>query len=297
RKQMESAELLDLNALVREQADVLERTTLKKAEWVLDLDPGLPPILGQASDLGNALINLCINALDAMSRGGRITLRTRCDPGGCAVLSVEDNGAGMTPEVLARALDPFFTTKPAGKGTGLGLPMVYGTMKAHGGSLELQSEPGAGTRVHLRFPPAGGTAAPASLGGSATSDLPPARVLLVDDDELVRLTVPPLLEALGLEAESVESGLQALDRLEAAPRIDLVILDQNMPQLSGAESLARIRSRWPELPVLLASGYREAEPAAYDRLATLEKPYTLDALRRALARLLGSVQPELPPRT
>ncbi len=291
RKEMESAEPIDLNRLVREQAEVLERTTLRKAEWRLDLAPELPAVMGQPAELGNALINLCLNALDAMPRGGTLDLRTRRLPGGGVELCVEDHGVGMPPEVLARALDPFFTTKPVGKGTGLGLAMVYGTMKAHGGSVELQSEVGRGTRAFLRFPPATCLAPAPVPGPGPAAPLPPSRILLVDDDELIRLSVPPLLEALGLQVECVDGGRPALERLAQVPAVDLVILDQNMPQMSGAETLARIRERWPGLPVLMASGYPDPELSRFERMAAIEKPYTLETLRTALAGLLDSARP------
>jgi len=295
RKQIERAEPLDINALVREQVDILERTTLKKADWAMDLEEPLPVVMGQASEIGNVIINLCINALDAMPRGGRVTLRTRCLAEGGTQLSVQDNGCGMPPEVLAKALDPFFTTKPVGKGTGLGLSTVYGTMKAHGGSMEIQSEVGVGTTVHLRFPPARTPAEAPPAAPSSSADIPPIRILLVDDDDLIRLSVAPLLEGIGLAVATAEGGLQALERLEAGPPVDLVILDQNMPGLSGLDTLARIRASWPDLPVLLSSGYRDPDQAALatvdSHVATLEKPYALEALRRAIAGLMAASRP------
>ncbi|GLH74353.1 hypothetical protein GETHLI_28550 [Geothrix limicola] len=293
RKQMEQPEPLDLNALVRDEKDTLERTTLKKAEWVLDLEDPLPTVMGQASEIGNAIINICINALDAMPRGGRITLRTRALATGGVRLSIEDNGTGMAPEVLARALDPFFTTKPVGKGTGLGLATVYGTIKAHGGTVDLQSQVGVGTTVHLSFPPVRGEAGEVHAAADGAEALPPIRVLLVDDNDLLRLTVPALLEGLGLTVEAVEGGLQALERLGSDPPVDLVILDQNMPGLTGTETLRRLRITHPDLPVLLSSGYQgedagTAVPLA--RVGVLEKPYTLAALRRAIAALTASTK-------
>ena len=294
RKQMENAEPLDLNATVREQVDLLERTTLKKAEWITDLEDPLPLVMGQASEIDNAIINLCINALDAIPRGGRITLRTRCLAGGGVEVIVEDNGTGMPPEVLARALDPYFTTKPAGKGTGLGLATVYGTMKAHGGSVEIQSEVGVGTTVHLRFPPTGARAEEAPAARIPAAEIPPIRVLLVDDDELIRLTLPPLLQRIGLTVEIAESGFQALEMLESMGPVDLVILDQNMPVLTGVETLARIRVTQPDLPVLLASGYGESDqsalPAVDPQVARLGKPYSLESLRGAISGLLATSQ-------
>jgi CheY-like chemotaxis protein len=161
--------------------------------------------------------------------------------------------------------------------------------------VEIQSEVGVGTTVHLRFPAANASLAPPSEAGGSALVLPPIRVLLVDDDELIRLTVPPLLHGLGLKVEVAANGLQALEKLEAPDPIDLVILDQNMPMLSGTETLARLRATRPGLPVLFATGYRDAElaalPASYPRLVTLEKPYTIEELRRAIADLLADTQP------
>ena len=143
---------LDLNAVLREEVELLEGTLLSRINLEVDLEPGLRTIRGDASSLANALLNLCVNAGDAMPENGTLSLRTRNLADGWVELQVEDTGSGMTDAVLAKALDPFFTTKPQGKGTGLGLSMVYGTVQAHGGKLDIQSRPGVGTRVSLRFP-------------------------------------------------------------------------------------------------------------------------------------------------
>ena len=143
---------LDMNAILREEVELLERTTLAKIRLEMDLASDLRPILGDASALTHAFMNLCVNAVDAMPENGTLTLRTRNVDNDWIEVLVEDTGTGMPREVLEKAMDPFFTTKGVGKGTGLGLSMVYSTVKAHRGQIEIQSEPGQGTRVRMRFP-------------------------------------------------------------------------------------------------------------------------------------------------
>jgi CheY-like chemotaxis protein/anti-sigma regulatory factor (Ser/Thr protein kinase) len=295
RSQLEEVSPVDLNALVREEIELLGRTTLQKAEWVLDLEPGLEPVKGDHSALGSAIINLCVNAVDAMNRGGTVIVRTRALAGGWAELAVIDHGEGMSEEVLAKAMDPYFTTKPAGKGTGLGLSIVFSTMKAHGGSVHIASQPGQGTTVTLKFPPY-----------RPASELPPTEeaaqlpanrrhhVLLVDDDVLVRDAMVPLLENLGHTVTVTTSGQEALDQLQAGLDTDLVIVDQNMPGLSGEETVARMLKLRPGLPILMASGYftpaRPGEQPLAGRLGTgriaaINKPFSRDELRLAIEAL------------
>ena len=153
RKEATDVELLDLNAVARQERELISRIAHPGIELQEDLMEGLPPILGDEASLAQAIRNLCLNAVEAMPEGGRLTLRT-CRPGdgGLVVLSVEDTGVGMSEAVRARALEPFFTTKAAGKGTGLGLSAVFGTVRAHSGTVEIQSRPGQGTQVLLTFP-------------------------------------------------------------------------------------------------------------------------------------------------
>jgi PAS domain S-box-containing protein len=152
RKGLESLGPVDLNILVMEVAHLLDSTTLKRVELQTDLQDGLEPIHGDAAALNHALLNVCINAVEAMPRGGVLRIATRREADGSQEVRVKDTGEGMSPEVAERAVEPFFTTKPVGKGTGLGLSMAYGTLEAHKGSLTIQSEPGKGTEVVLRFP-------------------------------------------------------------------------------------------------------------------------------------------------
>ncbi len=286
RKGVDEPTHVNLNALVGREVELLRRTTLNRIELVEDVAPDVPSVLGDPSSLANALMNLCVNAVDAMPDGGQLRLTTRALPDGRAELRVEDTGLGMSPEVLQRATEPFFTTKPQGKGTGLGLAMVYGVAKAHGGVLDIQSRQGEGTRITLRFP--GVTSLPASEGRSK-QDLPacrPLRVLLVDDDDLIRASVPSMMEGLGHAVEAVASGAEALQRLERREPFDVVILDMNMPGLSGLETLAGLRLLDPDLPVVISSGFLDGEVEAMllgdPRVAFLPKPYTLGDLRRRL---------------
>jgi CheY-like chemotaxis protein len=197
----------------------------------------------------------------------------------------------MSPEVRARALDPFYTTKPQGKGTGLGLSIVYGTMKAHGGSVELDSSPGQGTRVHLLFPSALQAARPNAEEPSVLEPGPPPhpaaslRILLVDDDDWVRDATTPMLQQLGHEVVAVDSGRAALDCLSAGFSPDLVILDQNMPGMSGTETLLRILKERPSQWALMASGAGEPYLGALPpgaRVSYIPKPFTLEELCRVL---------------
>jgi CheY-like chemotaxis protein len=236
-----------------------------------------------------------VNAVDAMPDGGVLELSTGRAGNGAIEIRVKDTGKGMTPEQVRRATEPFYTTKPAGKGTGLGLAMVYGTVKAHRGTLEIRSQPGAGTEVILAFPPLeavpAGSAAPA---GPAPEPGPGAarsarRLLLVDDDELIRSALGAMLETMGWEVHAAESGPEALERLQEGLQVELVVLDMNMPGLNGAETLARLRKLRPVQPVLLATGYSDADIgpilAAYPHLGCLHKPFTPEEFRTALEAL------------
>jgi PAS domain S-box-containing protein len=287
RKEIQEPGTLDLNALVRGETALLRRTLLQKVTLVEELEPALPLLLGDASALGSVLMNLCVNAVDAMPDGGTLTLRTRALPGSQVELSVEDTGCGMAPEVLAKAVEPFYTTKAVGKGTGLGLSMAYSTAKAHGGSLTLRSAPGRGTTVVLLLPGMGQTPAPAAPAPEQAASRA-LRVLVVDDEEMIRETVPPMLEVLGHTVTLAAGGQEALDLLTLGPRPDLVLLDLNMPEMSGSETLRQLRRTQPRLPVLMATGYldeaTESGLAQDPHAWHLRKPFTLDDLRRGILR-------------
>jgi PAS domain S-box-containing protein len=278
---------LDLNTVLREETGLLERTTFARVRFELDLCPGLRPIRGDASALNLAFMNLCVNAVDAMAGGGTLTLRSRNLDDDWVEVMVEDTGCGMARAVLERAVDPFFTTKPVGKGTGLGLAMVYSTVKAHRGQLEIQSEPGRGTRVRARFPACGPAAeVPQPAAAPQASAQAGLKVLLVDDDELIQSTVQSILEILGHAVTMAPSGEEALRELEAGLCPDVVILDMNMPGLGGTGTLPRLRALRPEVPVLLATG--RVDQAALDlvrlhpKVTLLPKPFTMGELKQHL---------------
>ncbi len=282
---------LALNEVLQEEVRLLEHTTLSKVRIVLDLAEDLRPIRGDASALTHAFMNICINAVDAMPGGGVLTLRTRNAGNGWVEVAVEDTGTGMAPDILDKALDPYFTTKEHGKGTGLGLSRVYSTVKAHRGRMEIQSTPGEGTRVILGFPACLPTPPRSGPAEAVAPDAHPAgfRVLVVDDDELIQTTLGMLLEALGHEAVAVESGEEALAKLETGFQPDLVILDMNMPGIGGSGTLPRLRGLRPALPVLLATG--RADEATVDLVAAtpgvslLSKPFSMNDLRTQIASI------------
>ncbi|HJV49517.1 MAG TPA: PAS domain S-box protein [Geothrix sp.] len=290
KKDLQEERLLDLNELVREMTQLLSHTTLKRVELSLDLREGLGQLRGDPGALSHALMNLCVNAIDAMPGGGILQIRTEQGATGDLLLHVRDSGEGMSPEVLAKAVEPFFTTKPKGKGTGLGLAMVYGTMKAHEGSFDLLSQPGQGTEAILRFPagrverPGPGVAAASPVVMEPEERL---RVLLVDDDELIREAVAPMLEVLGHAVVAANDGFDAIRLLKAGLKADLVILDMNMPGLNGAETLPRILELRPDMPVIMATGYSDHEVAPLlegrPTVSSLRKPFSLKEVRQAIA--------------
>jgi len=271
-----------------DEVRVLLGTTRKECA-IVALDAGEPLwVLGDASSISTVLMNLSLNGLDAMPEGGTLTLgASALDPDWVEV-RVEDTGAGMTPEVLARAAEPFFTTKPVGKGTGLGLSMSHGVVKAHGGTLELSSAPGQGTQVKLRLPriPAPGETEPPRPPQTSTRL---SKVLLVDDDEDVRILMTRMLKRAGVaQAEAVAGGQEALESLGAGPLPDLVVLDQNMPGLDGVQTLALIRGLYPDLPVLISSGQpgiQEWPCFKQPNVAVISKPFTLEEVLSKLQDL------------
>jgi PAS domain S-box-containing protein len=283
---------LDLNVVVREAMALLERTTLQRIHLDMDLAGDLRHVKGDSAALSHALMNLCVNAIDAMPEGGTLSVRTCNDGEGTILVEVADTGCGMSSEVLDKALDPFFTTKPQGKGTGLGLPIVFGTVKAHQGKMELRSEVGKGTAVRLHFPACQvGMEAPGLADEAQPAPAAKAlQFLVVDDDELLQHAMRRLLKNLGHGVFSASGGEAALAMLDTGFRPDVVILDMNMPGMDGATALPRIRALCPNVPVLLATG--RADQTAINlvenhaRVTLLPKPFDLGNLRRALEHLV-----------
>jgi signal transduction histidine kinase/CheY-like chemotaxis protein len=296
RQQDLRAVAVDLRSLVQGMADLLQRSLGPRVALRLDIPDGLPPARIDANQLELAILNLAINARDAMADGGAIDIRVAqyrasgdpaLESGDYLKLSVVDTGKGMPPEILKRAIEPFFSSKPLGKGTGLGLSMVHGLAVQLGGALQLSSTVGKGTTATLLLPVA--TAAP-----EAESPVPTVQkvnrsavILFVDDDPLIAMSTMEMLEDLGHQVIGVNSGLHALDIIRSEQPIDLMVTDHVMPGMTGIELAAKSREVRPQLPILLATGYAELPEGAQLDLPRLAKPYHQDQLRDRLDQLLG----------
>ncbi|WP_445572020.1 PAS domain S-box protein [Pseudomonas sp. E102] len=308
RRQSLDRKPLDANTLVRSLEDLLSRTTGDHIVLRLQLAGELWPVSTDASQLENALLNLVINARDAMPDGGELNIETAnvyldgsdistLEPvkaGDYVMIAVRDNGSGMTPAVLAKAFDPFFTTKPIGQGTGLGLSMIYGFAQQSGGHLSLDSVPGQGTRVQLYLPrlhvaPAEQATAP------TTTDAPPAiageTVLLVEDEPAVRMLVLDLLATLGYTALEAEDAKRALVLLESEQRIDLLVTDVGLPGMNGRQLAEIARQHRPGLKVLFMTGYAQkaAERQGFldQGMDMVAKPFTLDLLANKIRTMIN----------
>jgi PAS domain S-box-containing protein len=291
RKDMTGERSVSLNGLVQEEARLLERTIPANVAIRLDLDPAVGTILGDPDALSLVLMNLCVNAVDAMPEGGSLTLGTRNQPDGRVLLTVTDTGSGMSPETLEHAIEPFYTTKPQGKGTGLGLSLAYSTVKAHHGDLSIQSRLGQGTTVEMRFQSVlTQTEPPRGEEDETNHASSPCRILLVDDDELIQSSVSAQLEVMGHEATVTSSGEQAMDLVNQGLRPDVVILDMNMPGWGGARTLPRLRAALPEVPILLSTGRTDQRALdlarAIEGVTILAKPFSFRELQATFAAIL-----------
>lgn len=288
RKDLREERWLNLNDLIREVMNLLKHTTLENITLRTDLNDRLREVKGDPGSLNQALMNLCVNAFEAMPAGGTLTVRTRNEGPHGILVEVEDTGIGMTEEVLSQAMVPFYTTKQSSKGNGLGLSIVYGTVQSHRGTLDLQSEPGRGTLVRLRFPAS--DSIPAEKPGVQTpgGDDASAKksILFVDDDPLLLQAMPRAIEHLGHSVRAVANGEQALTLIDQGFRPDLVILDVNMPGIDGLETLLQFRERAPTLRVLLSTGNPSQAVldvvAQFSGVSLIAKPYTLEDLKRQI---------------
>ena len=272
--------------------DLLGGTIGPLIRIVVELPEGLPPAQADRNQVEMALLNLAVNARDAMPDGGALTISAqtaevgrseRLNPGRYVRLAVTDTGVGMDAAILARAVEPFFSTKGIGKGTGLGLSMIHGLSAQLGGTLEISSTPGVGAKVEMWLPAAvGATCEDAAWA----QDAPPpgeGMVLLVDDEDLIRTSTSQMLADLGftiVEASSAHGALASI----ADPRLTLVVTDHLMPGMTGAELAREVQARRPEVRVLIISGFAELDAIAPD-LARLMKPFREAELAAALAAL------------
>ena len=292
---------IDVVQLVGGMMDLLHSSLGAAVQVETDLCPGLSKALADPNQLELAILNLAVNARDAMPKGGSILIAAReqdvagapdLKAGRYVCLSLADNGCGMDEATRRRALEPFFTTKGVGKGTGLGLSMVHGMIDQSGGKLVLKSKEGEGTTVELWLPVAATVLdhMPDRAADIRALDKRegPLVILAVDDDALVLLNTAAMLEDLGHTVLEAASGKDALQILRREPRIDLVITDQAMPHMTGSDLAAAIRAEKPDLPIVLATGYAELPPGADEGLPKLSKPFRQHQLADAIARTVAA---------
>ncbi len=307
RKQALRPTVVDVGALVREMEPLLANTLGGNVTIRTILSPDLGKTLADASQLENVLVNLALNARDAMPEGGEVVIEAvnaRIDAadesdgnelpaGDCVVLTVSDTGVGMTPEVKSRAFEPFFTTKDPGKGSGLGLSTVYGFVKQSGGSVRIDSAPDRGTIVNVFLPRIEASDAELVAGSPTAGRERRETVLVVEDDPVVRKVVAGMVESLGYRVEVAENGSDALARLETDGTVDLVLTDVVMPgDIDGWRLAETVWRRWPETRVLLTTGYSDNVIARHatlgSRTQVLPKPYRRNELSQKIRELLDA---------
>lgn len=310
RRQSLDRKRIDPNSLVESLHDLLARTTGEHINVQVSLGQPVWPVNTDANQLENALLNLAINARDAMPEGGVLEIETaNCclrelpgeklveafSAGDYVVISVYDSGTGMSAPVLAKAFDPFFTTKPTGQGTGLGLSMIYGFVQQSGGHVTLTSEPGRGTCVRLYLP-----RHPEPASAAQTSERPEATpvaeegesVLVVEDDPAVRMLILSVLDELGYRAQPAADAQVALPLLESALRIDLLITDVGLPGTDGRQLADIARLHRPGLKVLFMTGYTDklddGQAFKAEGMDIVSKPFTVEGLASKIRQLLGN---------
>jgi len=304
---------LDPNQLVASLEDLFQRTKGAHITLKVQLGHDIWPVNSDASQLENALLNLVINARDAMPDGGELLIETAnsyldgtdittpepVKAGDYVMLGVRDNGTGMAPKILAKAFDPFFATKPIGQGTGLGLSMIYGFAQQSGGHVTLHSEPGQGTCVRLYLPRLHGTSLasslPASLSEAAPVALAGEAVVVVEDDPAVRMLVVNVLDELGYTAHQAADARTALPLLESDLRVDLLVTDVGLPGMNGRQLAEIARQHRPGLRILFMTGYAEkaAERQGFleDGMDMVAKPFSIDVLATKIRSMISVDDP------
>lgn len=298
RRDITQAEVLDLNHIVTGVHQMLHRTIGEHIHMIIELDPALRPVAADATQVEQILVNLIVNARDAMPTGGTVSIETAnaelgdddvtesSPPAGRYVrLRIGDTGCGMPPDVAERAFEPFYTTKPRGSGTGLGLATVYGIVRAAGGDINLYSEPGIGTTITILLPATDQPAEPPAASATVTrtaaaSDI---TVLVVEDEDALRQVTTRILTHAGYRVLAAAGGAEAIHLAQTHPEaIDLLLTDVIMPGMLGNEAADRIRASRPDTPVLYMSGYARpvlAETGTLrDGIAVVEKPFTSQEL-------------------
>ena len=297
---------VEINALIQSMSELIERAVDEKIALNIVLAPDLPAAIIDQHQLESAILNLAINARDAMPDGGALTIETSLvdldaafvaerpgmTPGHYIMVAVSDTGIGIAPEAMEKVFDPFFTTKPQGQGTGLGLSMVYGFVRQSGGQVRIHSQVGLGTSVKLYLPiTEAQPVAPVRPAKIAAPHGGGERVLIVEDEEAVRMLVREVLEELHYDAIEFADPVQAADYLASDERIDLMISDVGLPGMNGRELAETARGHRPDLPILFITGY--AENAAIRsgflgaNMSMVTKPFSLDALAAKVSEMIA----------
>jgi CheY-like chemotaxis protein len=306
RQQMLRPAPVDIGDLVGKTGSMLRRVAGEAIEIELEAVPGLWPALADPAQIEAALVNLVMNARDAMPRGGRLTIRTgnteigpddaladaHLAPGAYVWVAVGDTGVGIPPEHLDRVFEPFFTTKESGQGTGLGLSIIYGFVKQSGGHIEVESEPEKGSTFRLFLPRAASAAVPKPERVEGAGQLPRGRdgetILLVEDNEQVRRFAATTLNELGYTVLLANDARQALELVSANQRIDLLFSDVVLGNgMNGFELAAAARTQAPNLPVLFTSAYHQASAPEAGNTNLLQKPYWEHELATAVRCAIG----------
>jgi PAS domain S-box-containing protein len=302
---------LDLNELIRELEKMLQATFPKMIAFDMRLDPGLPHITADRSQIHQVLLNLCVNARDAMPSGGKMTFETSLVPGSevgeyftgaelekYVCVCIRDTGTGMTRQEKAHIFEPFYTTKERGKGTGLGLSVVYGVINSHRGFVHVESEPNKGTTFSIYLPL---QHLPESISGDGVQALgqktSAKTILLVEDEEMLRELGVTILEGEGYNVLAAKDGVEAVEMFEAnSEDIGLVVCDLGLPRLGGRDAFMRMKEQKPGVRAIVASGYLEpnlrSEMLKAGVLDTIQKPYDFREMLQKIRSVIGDVESE-----
>jgi signal transduction histidine kinase len=300
RRQPLQAQPIDVRKLVRDMAELVARTSGPSIAVVVDTGEDLPFAQADPNQLEMAILNLAVNARDAMPDGGTLTIsaqleevgaahRSKLPPGRYVRLSVADTGVGMNEATLARAVEPFFSTKGIGRGTGLGLSMVDGLAAQLGGALAIDSNPGLGTCIQLWLPVTDAEAVRPQEAANVGRPASVGTALVVDDEELVRASTAEMLSDLGYAVVDAASGEDAMRLVDNGLQFDLLVTDHLMPGMKGTDLARALRERFPECTALIVSGYAEVEGIAPD-LPRLSKPFRQAELAAALSELSSGAE-------
>lgn len=293
RQETVKPEKIDLVELVESSSRLLSRLLRENIAFSIETGGGPLRLTADRGQIEQVLMNLVVNAADAMPEGGRLVIRCGAAPPEMVSVEVQDTGAGMPPEILQHVFEPFFTTKAAGKGTGLGLAVVHGIVTQHGGRVEVQSQEGVGTTFRILLPAQySGEHPRVELGESEATAVPAGsgeRVLVVEDEPAARQGLTELLDVLGYEVVAVGSGEEA-GRIDAQPEFDVLLTDLMLPDVSGVDLAASLTERWPAMKVILMSGYAEDEHVRLGAFAGvvhfLQKPFDVETLAREMRAAL-----------